>query len=67
MAKLPEEIKPSLKPKTKKELAVEFDVSRDTIRSMCKRIEIDNRGKLSIPELEVFYARYGVPVRDYAG
>jgi len=67
MTKQPGEILPSLVPKSKKELAREYDLSTTTIRTWCKRIKIDTRGKLSIREVRAFYEYYGVPVREFAG
>lgn len=58
---------PSLIPKTKKELAQEFELSRDTIRTMCQRIDINTRGRLSIKELKRFYQHYDIPVKEYKG
>ncbi len=63
----PTEKYPTLIPKTKKELAVEYELSRDTIRVMCHRIEITTRGKLNVHELRRFYRHYGVPVQEFAG
>lgn len=63
----PTEKFPALVPKSKKELAVEYELSRDTIRTMCQRIEITTRRKLTIHELRRFYRHYGVPVQEFAG
>jgi hypothetical protein len=55
----------ALLPKSKKELAVEFEVSRDTIRTWCQAIGINTNKKILIPELKKFYTHYGIPRREY--
>lgn len=54
-------IYPKLRPKTKKELANEYGISRDTIRRYCLRIGIVTVGLLSIKDLKQFYNHYDVP------
>ncbi len=64
MRKQPFDIVIDLIPKTKKDLACEYEVSRDTIRTMCKAIDIETQARLSILELKRFYQHYGIPIRE---
>jgi hypothetical protein len=57
---------PCLIPKSKKELANEFQLHRHTITQMCEQINIYTRKKLSIQELRTFYHHYGVPTKEFA-
>ena len=51
---------PRLIPKTKQELANEFELSRNTIATYCKRIGIQTKGcRLSPKEVKLFYNHYG--------
>lgn len=65
--KISKERYPSLRPKSKKELAAEYGLSRDTIRSYCKEIGIYTNKHLSIPELKRFYKHYDIPIIEYRG
>ncbi|MBN2649334.1 MAG: hypothetical protein JXR50_06300 [Prolixibacteraceae bacterium] len=65
MQRQPAELSLSLIPKTKKDLANEYEVCRDTIRDMCMAINIQTRKRLSIKEVQKFYTHYGVPVKEY--
>lgn len=58
---------PSLKPKSKKELAIEYGLHRDTIRKYCKAIGIETNSRLSIAEVKRFYRHYDVPMEEYRG
>ncbi len=58
---------PRLKPKSKKELGVEYECCRETIRSMCYEIGIFTHKRLTVKEVKKFYDSYGVPVEVYRG
>jgi len=54
-----------LKPKTKQEMAQDYECSPDTIRRMCQDIGIFTRKRLTTREIEEFYHYYGEPLREY--
>ncbi len=58
---------PRLIPKSKKELGVEYECCRETIRSMCHDIGIFTNKRLTIKEVKLFYDHYGVPAEIYQG
>ncbi len=56
------EQKPILTPITKKELAAQFNVHYNTIRTWCYKAGIVTNGGLITPkQLKRFYEEYGVP------
>ncbi len=51
-------------PKTKRQLANEYECSPATITKWCRRIKIDTREMLTIPEVKKFYDHYDFPQRN---
>jgi len=50
-----------IKPKTKEELAADYECSPRTISRMCKEIGIITRKRLTSFEIMKFYENYGLP------
>jgi hypothetical protein len=52
-------------PKTKNELADEYQCSSRTIRTMCREAGIYSRKRLTPKEVRLFYDTYGPPEMEY--
>jgi hypothetical protein len=50
-----------VRPKSKQELATEYDVHRNTIKDWCEKLGIMTRGRLTVLEILKFYQHYGLP------
>jgi len=50
-----------VRPKTKQEVALEFEVHPQTIGNWCRAVGITGRKKLSINEVLTLYKHYGWP------
>ncbi len=50
-----------IKPKTKKELAYDYECSPQTISRMCREIGIVTRRRLTTFEVKKFYKAFGLP------
>jgi len=51
-------------PKSKKELAVEYEISTSTVKRWCIAIDINTRGKLTVKQVKSFYDHYGLPIKN---
>ncbi len=58
------QIKVDYLPKTKKQLALEYDISPATITKWCRKINIDTQELLTIPEVKLFYKHYDYPEKN---
>ncbi len=51
----------SIDPKTRKGLALDYGFSTETIRKMCKEINLPKRKILTTLDVKKFYDHYGLP------
>ncbi|MCA8830488.1 hypothetical protein [Hymenobacter pini] len=50
-----------VRPKSKKELAQEYDIHTGTIARWCQKLGIHTHGRLTVHQVLAFYQHYGLP------